>query len=234
MNHRLAALVLPLALAGCATLGRGSSDEGLRARMSNRGYGVGVKLSEPAHVAIFEVVSGGRARLLYPWPGADPSPVGGSLYFPGTAITGYALGARPRWRATLLYVIASRRPLDQDFIREFQNGPGAIDGELLPAGSPAETLEFLASRVVAGQPDEDWAADVMRVRNPLRAIHYAGGGSSGSSGSSSGYTDTCPLSGQTSMSGHICDRPVVNRPAPPPPLPGSPAGSPPERPGRQP
>ncbi|HEU0301211.1 MAG TPA: hypothetical protein VFR37_17230, partial [Longimicrobium sp.] len=160
MNRRLSALLVPLALAGCATLPRGSADEGLRARISYDRQGVNVTVSEPAHLAIVEVVPGRRVSLLYPAPPEDvPYPVAVSrnrLHFPGWTLFSFSVVSGRRSRAPLMYMIASRHPLNEDLLRDMQAGSGTLHTELLRSSDPARTMELLASAVVPGQPEADW------------------------------------------------------------------------------
>ncbi|HEX2078838.1 MAG TPA: hypothetical protein VHG08_14040 [Longimicrobium sp.] len=173
MNRRLSALLIPLVLAGCATAQRGSADEaGLRARMyHNNGSGVRVALSEPAHVAIFEVVPGERVSLFYPAVESDPSHVAAgriTLHPGGRRARSYPASSYGR-QAPLLYMIASRQPLDDALIRDLQEGLGSLVGDPFRSNNPAETMEYLASLVVpVDLPETEWTTDVLS--------RYPGGG----------------------------------------------------------
>lgn len=173
MNSRLSALLIPLALAGCAAAGRGSADEaGLRARMYHSDYGVRVALSEPAHVAIFEVVPGERVSLFYPAVESDPSHVAAgrtTLQPGGRRARSYPASSYGR-QAPLLYMIASRQPLDDVLIRDLQEGLGSLVGDPFRSNDPSETMEYVASLVVpVDLPETEWTTDVLS--------RYPGGGS---------------------------------------------------------
>jgi hypothetical protein len=165
MNRRLSALLIPLALAGCATASRNSAEEGLQARMYHNNVGVRVALSEAAHIAIFEVVPGERVGLYYPAVESDPSLIaaGRTTLHPGGRRGRRAYSASNYGRhAPMLYMIASRQPLDDALIRDMQNGLGNLTADVFRSNNPAETMEFLASLVVpVDQPESEWTTDVL-------------------------------------------------------------------------
>jgi hypothetical protein len=179
MTRRLSALLIPLALAGCATSSRVSADEGLRARLGRSPDGVRVALSEPAYVAVFEVVPGRRVELRYPAEESDPSllPAGRTtLEAGGQRIDPYRGSASGR-RTPFLYMIASRHPLDPALIRDMQQPWGVLDSDEFRSDQPTKTIERLTSLVVpANQPEADWADHVLLARRPERYYYEGPGG----------------------------------------------------------
>ncbi|HEU0301210.1 MAG TPA: hypothetical protein VFR37_17225 [Longimicrobium sp.] len=178
MNRRLSALLIPLALAGCASAAREPADGGLRARMYHSDYGVRLALSEPAHVAIFEVVPGERVSLFYPAVESDPSHIaaGRSTLHPGGRRVRAFPASNYGRQAPLLYMIASRHPLDDALIRDMQEGLGSMLSQSFRSNDPAETMEYLASLVVpVNLPESEWATDVLS--------RYPGGRFAGTPGS---------------------------------------------------
>jgi hypothetical protein len=175
MTSRLSALLIPLALAGCATFSRASADGGLRARMYHSEHGVAVSLSEPAHVAIFAVVPGDGVFLFYPGDEGDPSRIaaGRNTLSPTlrrriqmVSLEGEVspvLVTAPR-REPLLYMVASRQPLDDAVIRNLQEGLGGLMAGPFRSNGPSGTMAFLASLVVPGEtPETEWDTDVMSM-----------------------------------------------------------------------
>lgn len=215
MTRRLSALMIPLALAGCATASRQSAEEeGLRARMYHSEYGVRVALSEPAHVAIFEVVPGERVSLYYPAVESDVSFIaaGRSTLHPGGARSRTYLASYYGRQAPLLYMIASREPLDEAFIHDLQQGLRSAISEPFRSNDPRETMEFLASLVVPMHlPETAWAEDVLsRVPGaPAGTMARGAGFGMCRSGSADGdYSCLTPA------------QQAGQRRSPPPPLPG--------------
>lgn len=217
MTRRLSALLIPLALAGCATTSRESADEGLRARMYHSERGVRVALSEPAHVAIFEVVPGERVALFYPAVESEPTLIAAgrtTLHTSARRARAYPGSSYGR-QAPLLYMIASRHPLDEALIRDMQEGLGSMMADPFRSNNPAETMEFLASLVVpVDQPETDWTTDVLS--------RYPGGGSiAGAAGRAGGNRGICRTG--ASDGDYVCQTPAQQRgqrSSPPPPLPG--------------
>ncbi|HEX2078469.1 MAG TPA: hypothetical protein VHG08_12195 [Longimicrobium sp.] len=202
MNSRRFALLIPLALAGCATSSRVSADEGLRARLGRGREGVVVALSEPAHVAVFEVVPGKRVQLLYPSVASDPSllPAGRTMLEPGGwPINPYRISPSRR-SAPLLYMIASRHPLDEALVRDMQAAWGVLDTDEFRSHYPTRTMERLASLVVPpDQPETDWADDVIpfysRAPGGRTVVGGEGGGNPGAADPRSGSNTSMCRSG---------------------------------------
>lgn len=61
----------------------------------------------------------------------------------------------------MLYMIASRQPLDDALIRDVQEGLGHRVADAFRSKNPARTMEHLASLVVPAERQEDWDADVV-------------------------------------------------------------------------
>lgn len=204
MNRRLSALLIPLALAGCATASRGSAEEGLQARMYHNNYGVRVTLSEPAHVAIFEVVPGERVSLYYPAVESDPSHIaaGRTTLHPGGRRARAYPASNYGGQAPLLYMIASRQPLDDALIRDLQEGLGSLVGDPFRSNNPAETMEYVASLVVpVDLPETEWTIDVLQ--------RYPGGGQVAGAPGSAANRSIC-RSG-TADGDHSCLTPAQQR-----------------------
>jgi hypothetical protein len=217
MTRRLSALLIPLALAGCATTSREPANEGLRARMYHSERGVRVALSEPAHIAIFEVVPGERVSLFYPAVESEPTLIAAgrtTLHTSGRRVRAYPASSYGR-QAPLLYLIASRQPLDEALIRDMQEGLGSMMADPFRSNNPGETMEFLASLVVpVDQPETEWTTDVLS--------RYPGGGPvAGAMGGASDSRSICRSGG--SNGDYTCQTPAQQagqRSSPPPPLPG--------------
>jgi hypothetical protein len=207
MNGRLSALLLPLALAGCATFSRTSADEGLRARLGRDAGALRVALSEPAHVAVFEVVPGKGVELLYPAVESDPSllPAGRTtLESDGRRIHAYRRAVYGR-RAPVLYMIASRHPLDETLIRDMRQEWGVLSSDFFLSDDPGEIMERLASLMVsADRPQPDWATDALSTRRP-GSRRYASSGSGREPGDLRPHVYCgAGRSQPTSSSGEIC------------------------------
>ena len=204
MIRRLSALLIPLALAGCATAARESADEGLRARMYHSSYGVRVALSEPAHIAIFEVVPGERVSLFYPAVESDPAHIAAgrtTLHPAGRRARAYPALFYGR-QAPLLYMIASRHPLDDALIRDMQEGLGTMASDMFRSNNAAQTMEFLASLVVpVNLPETEWTTDVLQL--------YPGGQLAGTPGGAAANRGIC-RSG-LSDGDYICQNPAQQR-----------------------
>ncbi|HEX2078470.1 MAG TPA: hypothetical protein VHG08_12200 [Longimicrobium sp.] len=238
-SRRLYATVLPLALAGCASAPRAPAEDGLLARMDAAHRGVRVTLSEPAYVAIFEVIPGERVSLLYPAAESDPARIAAgrtTLRLGEPLVRNYAASYYRGWQAPLLYMIASRQPLDDALIRDMRARERTLDGEPFRSNDAGATMELLASLVVpVDQPETGWETDVLLLVD--RDRRYARGGAAETPpeptnrncpGSSSGYPPT--------PDERICPRPVRQggqQQSPPPPLPGNPGGSTPTPRGRE-
>lgn len=217
MTRRSFALLIPLAFAGCAIAPRGSEDGGLEARMYPSNVGVRVALSEPAYVAIFQVFPGERVALFYPAVESDPARIaaGRSTLFPG----GRRIRAYPNSfygpQAPLLYMIASRHPLDEALIRDLQEGLGNMVSDVFRSNDAGETMETLASLVVpADQLETDWTEDVL----PL----YPGGQSARTRTAESNQ-GMCRSAMGDAGGDYVCLTPAQQagqRRQPPPPLPG--------------
>lgn len=181
MRHAAIALALVTALSACA-LRRGPATDGrapLQATLVakvNRGYLVSV--SEPAYVAIFEVVPGVGTSLLYPARYTRDTPLEGtqfaweSPFVPGRwsyQFAGY-FGFAPRLEPTYLFMVASREPLELDRIG---SSPSALIRLLSYRGftafHPYRTMDALATAVIPEQDDSGWSTDVLVVWPPLRS-----------------------------------------------------------------
>jgi hypothetical protein len=208
MNRRLSLLLLPLALAGCATHSRVSADEGLRARLGRGPDGLRVVLSEPAYIAVFQVEPGQRVALRYPFVESDPRliPAGRTLLEPdGFAIHPYRSSLSGR--APVLYLIASRRPLDEALLRDMREEWGVLDSDSFRSGDPRETMARLAALVVPGdQPAVDWATAAFTMRHPPGSIRSARSNSARGGGGGVGTAVYCGLGRPvpTSSNERIC------------------------------
>jgi hypothetical protein len=222
MNRRLSALLIPLALAACAAAPRGSAEEGLLARMDPAHSGVRVTLSDPAYVAIFEVLPGERVSLYYPAAEGDPARIAAgrtTLRRSVQPTRSYAASYYRGWRAPLLFMIASRQPLDDALIRDMREKLGTLDTGPFRSNDAGETMERLAELVVpAEQPETEWETDV------LLPIDRRGRFARNEAAPPEPTNRNCP-----GTTGHvptederICERPVRqgDQQPPPPPLPG--------------
>jgi hypothetical protein len=230
MNRRLFALLIPLALAGCATTPRASADDGLAASMHPAQRGVRVTLSEPAYVAIFEVLPGERVSLYYPAAEGDPARIAAgrtTLRRSVQPTRSYAASYYRGWRAPLLFMVASRQPLDDALIRNMREELGTLDSELFRSYDAGATMERLAALVVpAEQPETEWETYVLLPAD--RRGRFAGNDAPAPEPTNR----NCPGSSVhiPTPDGRICERPVRQgdqRPAPPPlpggnPVPGKP------------
>jgi hypothetical protein len=206
MYRRFSALLIPLALAGCATASRGSADEGLRASVAHGQDGVRVSLSEPAYVALFHVDADERVSLSYPAVGSDRSHVaaGRSTVLSGLRHLKLFHDVTSGPGAPRVYMVASRQPLDEARIREIQSGQVSLPSGLSLARDPREAIAYLASLVVPAEtPETDWDADVVSMAR-FSGRYVAGGGS---------IPVMPPEKGATDCFGHsepqaVCDSPA--------------------------
>lgn len=205
MRLRLAALLVPLALSGCATYGYpgGSGDYGrddryerrdrhdrwqdydapLFANVEQNGSGLAVRLNRPAHVAIFEIVPGRGVGLSYPRFGRESEYLpSGFSYVQSRGASRYdwyqasASYGRFRNEPRFYLLVASRRPLRTD---RFRAG-GALRSVL--GLSSHSTLDYrtvmsdVVEAVVPYQHDDDWTTDVLAVWPDRRYDRYAADG----------------------------------------------------------
>jgi hypothetical protein len=118
----IAALVSIAALAACASAPPASSGP-LKAELQEDDLGARVRLSAPAYVALFHVVPGSGASLVYPRDEADRPMLaaGNTLIVPRRATRGSAaLSASPDG---YLYLVASKAPLE---VEQFQTGSRSV------------------------------------------------------------------------------------------------------------
>lgn len=156
----------------------------LDARIVPGGGFFGVRLSDDAHVAIFEIVPGRGVGLLYPSYESErglfraghsnlhiASPRYYDWYFANNATSPYGrVTSEPRF----FFMVASRRPLRN--IGRFQRSPGALRS-LLGLSSYASlntntVMNDLVSAVVPAQPDEDWTTDMYAIWPERRSSGY--------------------------------------------------------------
>lgn len=156
----------------------------LDARIVPGGGFFGVRLSDDAHVAIFEIVPGRGVGLLYPSYDSERglfraghsnihigAPRYYDWYFANSATSPYGrVTSEPRF----FFMVASRRPLQN--IGRFQRSPGALRS-LLGLSSYASlntntVMNDLVSAVVPAQPDEDWATDMYAIWPNSRSSGY--------------------------------------------------------------
>ncbi len=219
MSRRLSTLLIPLALAGCATTPRASADDGLSASMHPAQRGVRVTLSEPAYVAIFEVLPGERVSLYYPAAEGDPARIAAgrtTLRRSVQPTRSYAASYYRGWRAPLLFMVASRQPLDDALIRNMREELGTLDSELFRSHDAGETMERLAALVVpAEQPETEWETDVLLPADRRGRFARASEAPEPTNTQCPGNSGYVPTPDEP-----ICPRPVRQgdqRPPPPPP-----------------
>ncbi len=174
MKQTLPAILLVTALAACVHqpgMGISRSSGGpLRARLSpsaEEGYGrVRFDLSRPAYVAIFEVVPGRGASMIFPTSreGTESELVGG---------TSYVLYDTPgRWYYTDDFVSAANEPTyrlliasDQPLgIRRYLISPRQLRSDLgfqsFASTNPYRTMDQILELVVPIERDGAWATDL--------------------------------------------------------------------------
>ena len=185
MRSRLAVLALLLApLSACALPQPGpaygpsqeyeDSDYGdvpMRARLYSDASGLRVNVNRSAYVAIFEIVPGRGAALVYPQYESERSylnagynrvwfngPRNNSLYFSAQS-SGYDTRQPHQY-----LLIASRQPLR---IRAIQERPGELRRQLgyqaVNSMSSRALMNDIADLVLPSVADEDWDSDVLTI-----------------------------------------------------------------------
>ncbi|HET6762922.1 MAG TPA: hypothetical protein VFH27_04595, partial [Longimicrobiaceae bacterium] len=188
MRPRLALLALLLApLAACALpqpgpaygpsreydddSGYGYGDAPMRARLYTDASGLRVNVNQSAHVAIFEIVPGRGAALVYPQYQSERSYLSAGynrIWFNGPRNTSFyysAESSRYGERQPHQYLlIASRLPLR---IRDIQERPGELRRQLGYAAftsmSSRSMMNEIADLVLPSMADEDWDSDVVTI-----------------------------------------------------------------------
>jgi hypothetical protein len=143
------------------------------ARIEETGIGLGIRLSEPAYVAVFEILPGEGVGLYYPSMGGERSFYSRGFttlprhrrtqyfdsYFTGMPV--HYRGSQPRF----YFLVASREPLRS--ITRFQRSNGALRSVLgLTAYNTMNyrrVMDDLVGAVVPYQPEEDWTTDVLAI-----------------------------------------------------------------------
>ncbi len=174
----LAMLLLPLA--GCAgmmeSLARGypaddSWSRPLRARLHHGTGGLGIDLSSPAYVAVFEIVPGRGAGLFYPAYSDEASRfssgfshvlVAGPRHYDWYFRRNPASFAVSGPRHYLL--VASRSPLRLDGLLDRPSALRSMMGySRFSRMNADETMDDILSLVVPNVGDDDWTSDVLTV-----------------------------------------------------------------------
>lgn len=161
------------------------SDEPLQVRLYQPTAGaLNYQLSEPAYVAIFAVTRGHGISLVFPYYESQ-------MYYPshaglnqetvhgGSSAWGYSAGSRNEHRALFgyadaYYVIASKYPLSlEGMIQSPYLLRSLVGSDLFRATNLSDTWDALESILVAGLPDDTWAADVyLNWRDPFMAVSW--------------------------------------------------------------
>lgn len=145
----------------------------LRARIINGAGQLMVNTNRPAHVAIFEIVPGQGAGLLYPAYRGESNYLSGGMsniflsqsrsyysYFQPAPYTSSRVGNGPRY----LYMIASDAPLR---LGNFLSAPGALRRSLglarFASGNAYSLMDDLADLVLPYGAAGDWTDDVFVV-----------------------------------------------------------------------
>lgn len=173
MRTRSITLVLgAIALAGCATLPRvdGVEPAGpppLRVWIE---FPIGSSVVHPiftnreAHVAMFEIIPGRGATMVYPLVRADAAPSEahyvdlriqhGRMFYYNDPF-GYA-NFQPRY----YYAVASVAPLNLARLQSSLGATRRLLGQMYASYRPYDVIDRLTEAVVPMQADEDWATDL--------------------------------------------------------------------------
>lgn len=166
-------------LAGCAVAPRSAAEDHLRATLYAGSQAPRVSLSEPAYVAIFDVRPGtGTARLVYPDPGADQVPLRRGNQTLSTATAAYR-----DWYSTtmgggsnaVLYLVASREPLNLDAFASTRDARRAVGATVLWGNEVREITGALAQAVVSDPEGSGWTESMMWSRNRDNAFRSGPG-----------------------------------------------------------
>ncbi len=177
MRSLIAPLILMATLSACAAHSAPEgvpyrSDLPLEARIQASATGGvnGFYVNRPAYVAIFEIVPGGGASLLYPYNGGGMSSgfvYGGMRHLPshgyGFRSAGTYLGGRqgglqsgPRY----IYMLASEEPFDVNDFRSFAFNMRNTMGLRFASFSARSTMEDLTRALVPDLRRTNWTSDV--------------------------------------------------------------------------
>jgi hypothetical protein len=216
MRRRLAALaLLLLPLSACSYLaGReeyGPTPESyseydrvpMRARLYSDYTGMRVYTNRPAYVAIFEVVPGSGAVLLYPAYRSERAYFSGgsnrvivSSPRPSSFYLNADYSASRRNTPHHYLLVASRRPLH---ITDMQDQPGSLRRQLgfsrFASLNARQVMNEIADLVLPSENDEDWDSDVITVWPEYRTqlADYGGGGNWVNVRCADGFYVTSPL-----------------------------------------
>ena len=175
MRKRLATLVVTAALFGCASMPRvqGVEPQGPPALRVWIGYPIGSSRVHPiftnraAHVAMFEIIPGRGATMVYPYTRqdafasdahyADLTLQPGRMFY-YTDPFGHA-SVQPRY----YYAVASTAPLNLARLQSSLGATRRVLGQMYASYRPYDVIDRLTETVVPMQADEDWATDLFVV-----------------------------------------------------------------------
>ncbi|CAN5617120.1 hypothetical protein BH23GEM6_BH23GEM6_02720 [soil metagenome] len=175
MRGSLAVVALLTALASCALpqgsgSGSASDYQPLRAFISGPDMGgLGFHVNRPAHVALFEIVPGAGASLVFPSPGMGPT--SGFVMSGRANLQVQRIASRDLYRAVyaparhsvprFYFLIASERPLNLNSFGTYGMGIQRALGMHVASHNAYSVMERLAE-VALPEPGEDgsWTTDV--------------------------------------------------------------------------
>jgi hypothetical protein len=216
MRRRLAALallLLPLSacsyMAGREEYGPAPDEQSeydrvpMRARLYSDYTGMRVYTNRPAYVAIFEVVPGSGAVLLYPayrsermYVNAGTNRIILNTPRPSSFYLQADFSGSARNTPHHYLLIASRRPLR---VQDMQDEPGSLRRQLgfnrFVSLNARQVMNELADLVLPSENDEDWDSDVITVwpEYRTRLADYDGGGYWVNVRCADGFYVTAPL-----------------------------------------
>ena len=201
----LAAFVSLAALAACASAPPAPVSSGpLRAELAEVAHGMVVELSAPAYVALFHVVPGSGATLVYPRDESDRA----MLRAGTTTITPRSTGRRARSRSAgvynqYVYLVASKEPLE---VEQFQEGSRSVQEVIGTENATSHELAVVLQSIDVALMSTDATVagpvtrDVLTPWERMAAVPLGAGGAAMTSGRSSGSIVQCP-NGTTMVAG---------------------------------
>lgn len=173
MSTRLATLVvITAALSGCATAPRVQGVEPAAAPPLRVwiGYPLGssqvypIFTNRPAYVAMFEIIPGRGATMVYPHLRPDPfASIGHSANLavqPGRMFYDTDPFGHAAFQPRYYYAVASSAPLNLSRLQTSLGAMRRVLGRTYSSYRPYDVIDRLTELVVPMQTDEDWATDL--------------------------------------------------------------------------